>query len=81
MFCAVIVERTFSLLDILERTRTSLCKQKCKQRDFLVNAADLIGKRDKINEETLFCLMSSVENCFILTYLLCFSTRVHKNNC
>ena len=29
-------------LDILDRTRISLYKQKCKQRNFLANGADLI---------------------------------------
>ena len=31
---------------ILGRTRTALCKQKCKQRYFLANGADLIDRRE-----------------------------------
>ena len=31
---------------------------------------------NKIKVERLFCLMSSLENCLISTYLLWFSTRV-----
>ena len=43
---------------ILDKTRVSLCKQNCKQRDFFANGADLID-RNKITVEILFCLMST----------------------
>ena len=66
-------------LDI-DRTWTSLCKQICKQPDFLANGADLIERREtwltKIMVDILFGLMSTLENCLISTYLLWFSTRV-----
>ena len=32
--------------EILDRTRTSFCKQICKQRDFLAYGADLIDRRE-----------------------------------
>ena len=31
---------------IVYTTRTSFCKQICKQRDFLANVADLIDRRE-----------------------------------
>ena len=31
---------------LLGRTRTSLCKQECKQCDFLANGADFIDRRE-----------------------------------
>ena len=55
---------------------------KCKQRDFLAMARILIIDSEKLDQpitvETLFCLMPCLKICLILTYWLCFSTRVHK---
>ena len=34
------------LIHVLDRTRTSLCKQICKQPDFLAHGADPIDRRE-----------------------------------
>ena len=45
---------------------------KCQQTDFLANGADLIDINliNKTTVEILFCLMSTLENCLYLAYLL-----------
>ena len=44
-------------------------EQICKQPDFLANDADLIDRRE-ITVEILFCLMPTLENGLISTFLL-----------
>ena len=51
---------------MLERTRTSLCKQKWKQRDFLANGAALI------DGEKRYCSMSALEKLLNYKILIMF---------
>ena len=58
--------------------RTSLRKQKCKQRNPFGNGADLIFIRKITNFRNIDCLISALENWLISTYFICFSIRVRK---